>query len=64
VEDFPVPGGGGRVGEDGRGELAGQLVDEEGLGSVDEEEAGDPASGEIAKESRGLQPRFLRSSKS
>jgi hypothetical protein len=47
VEDLPVPGSGGRVGEDGSSELAGQLVDEEGLGSVDEEEARDPAGGEV-----------------
>jgi hypothetical protein len=55
VENFPVPGGGRRVGQDDRGELAGQLVDEERLGSVNEEEAGDPAGGEVAKESRRLQ---------
>jgi hypothetical protein len=46
--------------EHGGRETVQQLVDEDGLGSVKEEESGDPAGGQVPEKRRGLQVRSPR----
>jgi hypothetical protein len=55
VEHLAVPGRRGRVGEDGGGDGGHHLVDQQRLGTVDQEEAGKSPAGEVAEERLGLQ---------
>jgi hypothetical protein len=55
VEHLAVPGRRGGVGQDGGGDGRDLLVDEERLGTVDQEETGDTSGGELATERLRLQ---------
>jgi hypothetical protein len=55
VEDFPVHGRGGGIGQDRVRHGGDDLVDEERLGAVDQEEGRDPSGGEVAEKGLGLQ---------
>jgi hypothetical protein len=60
VEDLPVPVGGLVVGQERLGQPRDEVVDEEGLGSVEEEKRGDTSGRGVAEESADLQLRTLR----
>jgi hypothetical protein len=61
VENFAIAGRGGRiVGEDGAGQALDQLVEQKGLGPVQEEERRDTPSRRVAEEGGDLQLRTLR----
>jgi hypothetical protein len=61
VEDLAVPVGGLVVGQQRRRQARDDVIDEEGLGSVEKEKRGDTSGRDVAEESADLQLRTLRS---
>ena len=60
VEDLAIPAGGLVVGQERPGQALDDLVDEEGLGPVEEEERWDAPGRGVAEEGGDLQLRTLR----
>ena len=60
MEDLAVPVGGLVVGQQRLGQTRDDLVEEEGLGPVEEEKRGDTSGRGVAEESADLQLRTLR----
>jgi hypothetical protein len=60
VEDLAIPAGGLIVGQERPGQARHHVVDEEGLGSVEEEERWDTPGRGVAEEGGDLQLRTLR----